>query len=105
MYNRGLELAAEREPMYQAYHDFDNEMLEKYGANYKEQMSESERAKYEKLDSDLSEISELWWDALMRQMYPATYGHEDTLTDKLNQAEAEFRNTPLGKLYKLRMRK
>ena len=105
MYDRGLELAAEREPLRQAYIDFDNEMFEKYGANYDQKMTNSEKSKYEKLESDLTEISEQWWDATIRQMYPAAYGSDPTLTDKLKEAEAEFRATPLGKLEEFRKRR
>ena len=102
MYDRGLELAAEREPLRQAYIDFNNEMFEKYGVNYDQKMTNSEKSKYEKLESDLTEISEQWWDATIRQMYPAAYGSDPTLTDKLKEAEAEFRATPLGKLEEFR---
>ena len=101
-YEEGLRLTEEREPIRKAYYDYDTEMFQKYGVNYEDKMTPSEKAKYDKLGKELSDISEKWWDATIRQMHSAAYRSDPTLRDKLDDAIAEYQNTPLGMLDKLK---
>ena len=101
-YEEGLKLSAEREPIYREFWDFDSEMFRKYGNDYKNRMTDAELSKYEKLKTDLTDISEKWWDATITQMHSAPYKSDPTLKDKLDFAIAQYQNTPLGKLDKLK---
>lgn len=101
-YEEGLRLTEEREPIRKAYYDYDTEMFQKYGVNYEDKMTPSEKAKYNKLGKELSDISEKWWDATITQMHSAAYRSDPTLRDKLDDAIAEYQNTPLGMLDKLK---
>ena len=99
----GIKLTEEREPIFREYWDYASEMEHKYGRDFETKMTESEKAKYDKLNSDLTEISEKWWDATIVQMHPSHVmvdpsDKPETAWDKLDVAKREYQATPLSKI-------
>lgn len=99
----GIRLTEEREPIFEAYHGYVSEMEQKYGPDYQSKMTDSERTKLQKLDSELTDISEKWWDATIVQMHPSHIlvdptDEPTTLWDKVESAKREYQETPLSKI-------
>lgn len=80
-------------------------MNKRYGKDYKSKMTTEEKKKYDKLEKDLSDISEAWWDAAVRQQHEAASKSAPTLKDNLNKAQAEYDRTLLGKYERRKKRK
>ena len=84
----------------QAYKEltsYADKMNERYGDDWQNKMSPTEQKKYAGLVKKDNEASEAWHDVI-KNRYSHAWGSPDTLKDKKNKADADYYNTPLGRL-------